>query len=117
MTPEWLEFAKLFFAFASTVILAIISWLTVRQAKKVEEVKTVLQDSTTKTDTKLNETAVKLEEIHVLANGAMTASMRLVAKFARRLADATQKPDDLKAAQEAEDTLAEHEKLNVKARA
>lgn len=108
MTPEWLEFAKVFFGFASTVILAYLSWLGIKQAKQVEQVRTVLKESTTNTDNKLN-------AIHTLANGAFTAQLSIAAVALRRLADTTGHPDDAKAAELAEKALSEHKATNEQA--
>jgi hypothetical protein len=70
-------------------------------AAKVDEVKTTLETTTTNTDGKLN-------TIHTLVNGAMTDQMRLLAVALKRAADMSGDPEDIKAAELAEESYRRH---------
>lgn len=86
-------------------------------SNKVEEVKQVLAETTAIADEKLTElTKITLatqkqgEAIHTLVNSNMGIQLKISAVALRRIADMTQHTDDIKAAQVADDALAEHNK-------
>lgn len=131
MTPEfWLQLTTLILTFIISVIGAVggiyLKLLERGQkvaAVKVEEVRTEQKVATEKveevrTELKTNTavTTTKLDEIHTQVNGAMSAQMRLTAKFARRVADGSGDPADVELADEAEKVLAEHEKVNAESK-
>jgi len=120
MTPEWVEIIKIVFGFLTVSFGGIITLLVARltqssahaatkveeAAVKVEEVKSVLETTTNNTDQKLN-------AIHTLVNGAMTAQMKIGAIALRRLAILSGDDDDVKAADLAETAYREHEAKQV----
>ena len=77
-------------------------------AARVEAVATDLAISNMATDTTLEQIKATGETTHKLVNGALTAQMKVAAVALRRVADVTGDDGDSKAAQVAEDALAEH---------
>lgn len=109
-TDQWFEIIKILLQSATVLGLAWIGVIHVRTHKsqiqaatKVEEVRTTLESSTARTDT-------KLDEVHHLVNGAMGSQLKITAMLAKRLADISGHADDIKAAEMAQTAWAEHEK-------
>jgi hypothetical protein len=101
---------------ANTLVLSIMAQRTknavvqtaANAAVAVREVKTTLQDNTTKVDDKLDGLTRLAEATHVLVNSAMGAQLKLNAETSRFKADTTGDPIDIAAAELAEHTWADH---------
>lgn len=78
-------------------------------AVKVEAVKETLDESTKRTDTKLDGLAGVANSTHILVNNNMAIQLKLNAELSRWKATQTGKPEDEKAALLAERLVAEHE--------
>jgi hypothetical protein len=79
-------------------------------ATKAEKVKQTLDESTKRTDGKLDNLAKTTDATHVLVNSASLVNLRLYAVAARRIATLTNDQADLEAAVLAEKLVTEHEK-------
>ncbi len=77
-------------------------------AAKVELVKDALNINNKVTDKKLESITKTGEAVHVLVNSSMSAQLKISAIALRRIADMTNHPDDIAAAELAEKLLAEH---------
>jgi mannitol-specific phosphotransferase system IIBC component len=77
-------------------------------AKKVETVAAKLEVTTANTENKLNAIAVVADATHMLGNSNMGMALKLNALNARKLAEITKDPIDLKAADAADEKLAQH---------
>ena len=110
------------------LISTVVSYLLARRAEtKAEQVKRTLHQSQEATNVKLESVATKAAEVkkamdtkleaiqqtgittHGLVNNQMRIVLQALAVVSRRLAEATEDPADLKAAEAAEESLREHD--------
>jgi len=77
--------------------------------KKVSQVASDLEHSTTATDKKLDALAIVAEATHTLVNSNMAVQLKLTAELSRWKADQTNDPEHILAAEHAERLLKEHE--------
>src|SRR4026208_2132269 len=73
-----------------------------RASAKTDTVAKALKDSNASTDMKLDDMAEVSQKTHALVNNAMSVQLKLNAVLARRVADSTKDPTDIKVAEMAE---------------
>ena len=73
---------------------------------KLDETNTVAKDS----NEKLEQLVVVADDTHTLVNSNMGIQLMMTSSALRRIADLTKEPDDIKAADEANALLVEHER-------
>src|SRR5678815_441380 len=79
-----------------------------RASAKTDTVAKALKDSNASTDMKLDDMAEVSQKTHALVNNAMSVQLKLNAVLARRVADSTKDPTDIKVAEMAEAVYTEH---------
>lgn len=119
------------FGAVNAIIAALVLWITTAQtariakearedarmarsaeilaATKIKEVASALADSTTATDTKLDQIAKTGEDTHTLVNANMGAALNVNRISTRRLADITKDAADIEAADKADELYRAHE--------
>ncbi len=85
-------------------------------AVKAEEVKTALEDANLKSDKQMakqtaiiTETKETAEKVHILVNSSMSAQLKISMMALQRIAAMTKHPEDIVAAETAENLFREHE--------
>ena len=90
------------------IALAYLAYLQLRAKAEVQEVKHTLEESTSKTEKKLDSIEKTGEESHVLVNSNMGASLETIALLSRKVADETKLTADIAIADSAERKFQEH---------
>ena len=74
-------------ALIAAIATVIIAGMQLNAARKVEDVRTTLETSTTKTSEKLEDIAEVGEEVHRIVNSGSVAMLRLYANATKQIAD------------------------------
>lgn len=114
----FLQFATLVVTTLGGAVLAFFQWRTKAQVKengekqaiKVEEVRTTLEQNTSTTTAKLDRAIKTGDDIHTLVNSDMGKVLKIAAVALRDLANDAPSPARIQAAQVAEQALTDHEK-------
>lgn len=96
-------------ALIAGIVTCVITYFQYRNSNKVEDVRTTLEKTTTVTDEKLDDIAEVGTETHRIVNSGSVAMLRLYAIAMKRIADNSQDPLDIEAAELAEKEYRERE--------
>jgi hypothetical protein len=100
--------------YLSPVMTALLIYVTARinvqRKKDTDEVRSTLKENTKQTTGQIADLAIVTKDTHTLVNSQMGQQLMTYAITARTLANLTQKPEHIQAADEADAKLAEHQR-------